>query len=861
MKTIIHYTLTTLLMLLLLQAAVQPQSSGVIVDQKGVLRNKNGKDEIKGFGVNYTLPFAHAWRTAKKMGIDPKEAMQNDVYHFARLGFDLYRVHVWDTEISDSLGNLIQNEHLDAFDYLLWLLKDKGFNAIITPIAFWGNGWPEPNEATGSFSMKYGKNDALTHAEAIKAQHNYLKQFLNHKNPYTGTAYKDEPMILAFEVSNEPHHTGKAEDVTSFVKGMVEAMKSTGTQKPIFYNISHAVHFADAYFRGGIDGGTFQWYPTGLGYKKELAGNLLPNVDKYDIPFDAVIKRHQGAKIVYEFDAADVNKSYIYPAMARSFRTAGIQLATHFAYDPTFLAPFNTEYNTHYMNLLYTPGKALGLMIASRIFHEIPMYSDFGKYPHDTVFQNVSISYSRDLALYNSPETYINTNHSDIPPKDEKQLKQLAGCGRSPLVNYQGSGAYFLDKISEGIWRLEVLPDPLNIADPFGRNSHEKIVSQVQWMFHPMQISLQNLGRTFSVQAINVGNDFKTNTTSGLINIGPGTYLLMRPDALLLSATDAPWHGVKLNDFAAPASQVSKTWFLHEAPAEVEEGRDLKLLFSIIAPARPIKTELLAWLDSDHRNIPIRYVSPGKYAATIPADMLKHGFLNYWVTVTGQDNKTTTWPGDIKAHPWDWNFTGSKPYQSRVVPAAYPIHLFDACTDAEGLVREWKPGLKLLPVSDAPGCMYLVELQELYTPDIENLEGDTIYDYSFRHSISPAIRARLASANNKQTIIIDAVSLSPKNSKLQVALVMDNGAAFGKVIELNDAQKEVTIKLDELQPVSTVLLPRPYPSFLPYYFDHDNDASFDIRRVESLQFSIGPGMDEAGQKMVQKIGILSVKLE
>lgn len=72
-----------------------------------------------------------------KMGIDPKEAMQNDVYHFARLGFDLYRVHVWDTEISDSLGNLIQNEHLDAFDYLLWLLKDKGFNAIITPIAFW----------------------------------------------------------------------------------------------------------------------------------------------------------------------------------------------------------------------------------------------------------------------------------------------------------------------------------------------------------------------------------------------------------------------------------------------------------------------------------------------------------------------------------------------------------------------------------------------------------------------------------------------------------------------------------------------------------------------------------------------------
>ena len=76
--------------------------------------------------------------------------------------------------------------------------------------------------------------------------------------------------------------------------------------------------------------------------------------------------------MVYEFDAADVGKSYIYPAIARSFRTAGIQIATHFAYDPTYLAYSNTEYNTHYMNLVYTPQKALSLMISSEVFHEIP---------------------------------------------------------------------------------------------------------------------------------------------------------------------------------------------------------------------------------------------------------------------------------------------------------------------------------------------------------------------------------------------------------------------------------------------------------------------------------------------------------
>src|SRR5690606_9877571 len=252
-------------------------------------------------------------------------------------------------------------------------LKEHNINYVITPIAFWGDGWPEPDTETTGFSHKYGKDGALTNPDAIQAQQTYLYEFLNHVNPYTKLAYKDDPNVIAFEVSNEPHHRGNAEDVTKFVKGMVDAMKKTGTKKPIFYNMRHAVHFMDAYFKGGAQGGTFQWYPTGLGYQREVSGNLLPNVNDYNMPFDAIIKKHAGAKLVYEFDAADVGKSYIYPAMARSFRTAGIQIATHFAYDPTFMAANNTEYNTHYMNLNYTPSKALALKICSAVFHEIPI--------------------------------------------------------------------------------------------------------------------------------------------------------------------------------------------------------------------------------------------------------------------------------------------------------------------------------------------------------------------------------------------------------------------------------------------------------------------------------------------------------
>lgn len=88
------------------------------------------------FGVNYTTPFAHAYRAHKALGVDIEKAIRQDVYHLARLGLDAFRVHVWDTEISDSVGNLLQNDHLKLFDYLLAELKKRNIKTIITPIAF-----------------------------------------------------------------------------------------------------------------------------------------------------------------------------------------------------------------------------------------------------------------------------------------------------------------------------------------------------------------------------------------------------------------------------------------------------------------------------------------------------------------------------------------------------------------------------------------------------------------------------------------------------------------------------------------------------------------------------------------------------
>ena len=831
----------------------------VYVDDNGVMRWGESNKEVKGFGVNYTVPFAHAYRSAKRMGIDPKKAINNDVYHFSRLGFDLYRIHVWDTQISDTVGNLLENEYLDTFDYLLQKLKEKKINYVITPIAFWGDGWPEPDGKTPGFSHKYGKGDCLSNPEAIKAQQNYLYQFLNHVNPYNGIAYKNDPSLIAFEVSNEPHHRSEPEKVTEFVKGMVDSMRKTGTKKPIFYNISHAVHFADAYFKAGIQGGTFQWYPTGLGYQRELSGNLLPNVNDYNIPFEETIKKYQGAKLVYEFDAADVGKSYIYPAIARSFRTAGIQIATHFAYDPTYLAFANTEYNTHYMNLVYTPQKALSLMICGEVFREIPMYKDFGKFPDNTSFDNFNVGYLKDLAEYNSAEKFIYTNTTNSQLLDEKKLNKIAGFGNSSVVKYNGVGAYFLDKIDKGVWRLEVMPDAIWIDNPFGRNSPKKTVGVIKWENWDMSIKLKELGTDFTVEAINEGNLFSTKVEENSFSIVPGTYILSKKGVFKKWSANDNFNSNKLNDYFAPETTVTKTHFKHIAINEISEGTLLEITAQIVAPQSPTEVELWVYNGFRREVIKMDWNNGYNYSAFVPANLITVGYLKYQIIVKGID-ETITYPADQRGTPFNWDFYDRSTFDVRVVPKTNSIELFNAQKDADLLVKQWNRSLKLVPIENGED-EYQINIDKLFVADNENLNATPMYDYSFKHFIIDKINGRKSDLSSKETIVFKGRSLNDKPCKLQIAFVMVNGAAFGKVIEIGTERLDYKLAIKDLKPIKTVTLPRPYPSFLPYFLEHNLNTTFDINKVESIQFSIGPEITKSEFEEKHGIAIVSLDLE
>ena len=62
------------------------------------------------------------------------------------------------------------------------------------------------------------------------------------------------------------------------------------------------------------------------------------------------------------------------------------------------------------------------------------------------------------------------------------------------MVDYEGSGAYFLDKVRDGVWRLEVYPDEVLVRDPFEQPQPDKIVSRLLYRSWPMTLHLPDLG-------------------------------------------------------------------------------------------------------------------------------------------------------------------------------------------------------------------------------------------------------------------------------------------------------------------------------------------------------------------------------
>ena len=792
----------------------------VYVDKSGVLRYTKDNKEAAFFGVNYTVPFAYGYRSHKALEVDIEKAIDADVHHMARLGLDAFRVHVWDVEISDSLGNLLENEHLRLFDYLIKKLKEHNIKILITPIAFWGNGYPEPDIRTNGFSYVYTKGGSVVKEEAFKAQENYLKQFFTHVNPYTKLSYKDDPDVIAMEINNEPHHSGPKDRTTEYVNRMAAAVRSTGWTKPVFYNISESPSYADAVVKANVDGHSFQWYPTGLVAGRELKGNFLPNVDQYAIPFgDTIPVFKNRALMVYEFDAGDVMQPIMYPAMARSYRTAGFQWATQFAYDPLYTAYGNTEYQTHYLNLVYTPAKAISLLIASKIFHRLPRRKSYGAYPVDTLFDVFRISYKEQLSEMNSEEEFYYTGSTTTRPKDISKLKHIAGVGNSPVVKYEGTGAYFLDETSDGVWTLEVMPDVIEIDDPFKKASPKKAVVGLQARRNKITISHPDFSKKCNINSEH-DKDIPRVITKGNIDVIPGVYYIHSDD-------------VDLDIVPRIKSRMSFSYLTepilsHKPLQEVTAGRRFNI-HSSIGAIDSLASVFVELRNSSNKwkTVPMQRISAVDYKAEVPADIVTPGVINYRIIVRRENGDTYTFPGGYKGNPYAWDEWRNESYQTVVASEKSPIEIFHATRDRNQIDlynTDWRNNSVEYIAADDPGRLALKTTMS--KPSAGQLMGWQFY-------FGDKLVGRKGELSSFNKIAIKARSTEAVKARL--SLIDTDANPYGATVDLANEWKTIELPISGLQKDSMLLLPRPYPGFQNLWFTSSSTKALNIEDVEKLE--------------------------
>jgi hypothetical protein len=813
--------LSILLLALPAAAAAQGGDGGpavrrVILDRAGVIRWTDTREEVLLFGANYALPSSSDYRAAGYLTNDRKRLVDQDVAHFARMGWNGLRVAFWgDWQNADRQGNLIQNDHLDLLDYLVARARERGIYILFNPIHTYHAGWPDAmGDSFPGFAAHIPKDRLGVDSAAIAAQTNYIRQILAHVNPYTGTALRDEPAILFIEMINEPvHHPDDVPGQVRYIDALVDAVRDAGSRAITFHNVSQDFRIAEAIRRSDVQGATFGWYPTGLNSGREQRGNTLRTVEEY--PQLANPELRGMPRLVYEFDSADQQTGYMYPAMVRTFRTGGVQLAAMFAYDMLETSSRNLGWQTHRLNLVYTPRKAMSAVIAAEAMRRLPRGGDYGGYPADTIFGPFRVSYARDLAEMAAEDAFLYAGSTDTRPERPERLTRVAGYGSSPVVAYEGEGVYFLDRVRPGVWRLEVYPDAVDVDDPFRMQRADKVVTRAIYRDHGIRIDLPDLGADFTVQPVARGNAAPSRASGGRFVVRPGVYVLSAGGPVDRASLPARIGHLGFDEFHAPRPDTLPLRVIAATAPQHVAGRPAAFTARVVGDTPP--DSVVLWIRRTgagwFRRVPMQPAGAYDYRAEVLADSLQAAPYEYLVSVR-HGGTTTTFPEGVRRAPWDWDFSTDEVWRTAVVPSTAPLRLF-AGDDA--------PRLAFSRIGDGyrNGIFSVIASPRTGRPVLRfelpvNVDGITPDDYTTSLLVMDRVAGRGENAAGATGVRVALRGVGPRQT-LHVTLMEADGTSWSAPVDVGAEWTERLIPIADFRIARGVKLPQGYPGTWNYW--------------------------------------------
>jgi hypothetical protein len=500
------------------QTKTKPARLQTLTVREGILQFADGS-EVNLWGVNFqpNLSWEHALRMQPHglfMPLRVEEMKQMTDESFAqleRLGCTVIRIHICPADFVDGQGRFVERIWLDLLDYTMAEARKRGIYVYLTLINEMKNGETQSPAFKDSFPHKYARVEWLVVPEAVEAARQYTRALLNRQNPYDQTRYQDNPAFALIEPVNEPEYVsreamarhpriqkvyqdwlraeGRKDDAKAFgafrygtalayLSGMVGVIRAEGAKQPLVWNcgwprnIQHNEEIFQAIADSKMDAISYCLYPGQddlkfpfWKYPEDLsARNYLPYLKQVSECEDwmgwiRAPRFASKAKLVYEFETMCNQRTYLFPAMAKLFRSTGVQVATLWTYTLSGYAPYCG--GTHVFNLETTPRKAASFMIGGEVFRHLPRGVPFTTTGHDAdAFQGFSLSHPLDLSVAMTDDSLI---HSGPLPQGfaaaPREPRRIVGVGDSPFVSYAGTGLHFLERISDTQLHLTILPN------------------------------------------------------------------------------------------------------------------------------------------------------------------------------------------------------------------------------------------------------------------------------------------------------------------------------------------------------------------------------------------------------------------
>ena len=452
------------------------------------------------------------------------EMVDEGLDELERMECEVIRVHLSPHELTNFDGSLKDTPNLRVLDYVMAQCRKRG---IYYYFAFLNDLGANTSNVAGTLMQAddgtvINRDEWFTNVNFIKRTQNYMQCLLTHENRYDKILMLDDPAFCIAELVNEPttpqidnpkapYHEVYArwlsqrklentkynyqlwrEEITlNYQNGMYDFLTNMGCKAPVGWShkwvgaIRHSGGDAEwkACLRSKIPAVCFSTYPTQdttFQYLQDATKDLRKMGSEHNaLPYlQAAYNDYQmqgwahdpsfrrKGHFVYEWEIHANMTSYMYPEMAKYFRSQGVQIATMWEYIPPKLT--NYAAGQHLLNLKSTPGKSASFIIAGKVFHNTPLYKIFSMSDNDAdYFKDTAVDFKFLISAYADNESLVYSG--SLPSRYANNLltfdkmaggfKRIFGIGDSPLVKYSGTGLYFIDVNDINKITIEIMPD------------------------------------------------------------------------------------------------------------------------------------------------------------------------------------------------------------------------------------------------------------------------------------------------------------------------------------------------------------------------------------------------------------------